>query len=149
MSFDPTGTTAAERRRNLLRRRSNRGFTLIEVMIALTILGVGMMALFQAIPQGRSRHAALNAATSMANEEVERLRKLPFDHADLTAGTHRAPGDAGRDALRRSWVVQDDTPVQDIKRVAVTVSYRADHADSLLVVTTMIARDLLAAGADR
>ena len=45
-------------------------------------------------------------------------------------------------AFNRSWQVQTDTPVTDMKRVSVTVTFPTDSADSQAVVTTMIARGL-------
>ena len=120
-----------------------RGFTLVEMMIALVLFGVGMMALAQALPNGlsvRDKARRMSVATSMAQEEIERLRNLPFNHADLDAGPHADPDNPIANAFRRSWEVQADTPVTDMKRVAVTVSFVTDSADSQAVVTTLIAR---------
>lgn len=123
----------------------NRGFTLVEMMIALVLFGVGMMALAQVLPRGlsvRDKARRMSVATSMAQEEVERLRNLPFNHADLAGGNHLDPDNPIDIAFRRQWTVEDDTPVEDMKRVSVTVSFATDSADSQAVVTTMIARGL-------
>lgn len=128
-----------------LLRGSNRGFTLVEMMIALVLFGVGMMALAQVLPRGlsvRDKARRMSVASSMAQEEVERLRNLPFNHADLAGGIHLDPNNPVDNAYRRQWTVQDDTPVEDMKRVSVTVSFPTDSADSQAVVTTMIARGL-------
>lgn len=112
-------------------------------MIALVLFGVGMMALAQAIPRGlsvRDKARRMSVATSMAQEEIERLRNLPFNHADLAAGNHNDPDNPVENAYRRVWIVQDNTPVDDMKRVAVTVTFPTDSTDSQAVVTTMIAR---------
>lgn len=124
-------------------RTSNRGFTLVEMMIALVLFGVGMMALAQVLPRGlsvRDKARRMSVATSMAQEEVERLRNLPFNDADLAGGTHADPNNPVDGAYGRQWVVQDNTPVQDMKRVTVTVTFPTDSADSQAVVTTMITR---------
>lgn len=128
-----------------LLRGGNRGFTLVEMMIALVLFGVGMMALAQVLPRGlsvRDKARRMSVASSMAQEEVERLRNLPFNHADLAGGNHLDPNNPVDNAYRRQWTVQDDTPVEDMKRVSVTVSFPTDSADSQAVVTTMIARGL-------
>jgi prepilin-type N-terminal cleavage/methylation domain-containing protein len=120
-----------------------RGFTLVEMMIALVLFGLGMMALAQALPNGlsvRDKARRMSVATSMAQEEVERLRDLPWTHADLDAGVHQDPENPVDNAFRRSWQVQTDTPVTDMKRVSVTVTFPTDSADSQAVVTTLIAR---------
>ena len=122
-----------------------RGFTLVEMMIALVLFGVGMVALAQVLPNGlsvRDKARRMSVATSMAQEEVERLRNLPFNHADLGPGNHADPDNPVDNAFNRSWVVQDDTPVPDMKRIAVTVTFVTDSTDSQAVMTTMIARGL-------
>ena len=122
-----------------------RGFTLVEMMIALVLFGVGMMALAQVLPNGlsvRDKARRMSVATSMAQEEVERLRNLPFNHADLGGGNHSDPDNPVDNAFQRTWVVQNDTPVPDMKRIAVTVTFPTDSADSQAVMTTMIARGL-------
>lgn len=132
-------------RRHPASRGGNGGFTLVEMMIALVLFGVGMMALAQVLPRGlsvRDKARRMSVATSMAQEEVERLRNLPFTHADLAAGNHNDPDNPVDNAYRRTWAVQENTPVEDMKRVSVTVSFPTDSADSQAVVTTMIARGL-------
>jgi prepilin-type N-terminal cleavage/methylation domain-containing protein len=132
-------------RRRGLPRGDNHGFTLVEMMIALVLFGVGMMALAQVLPRGlsvRDKARRMSVASSMAQEEVERLRNLPFAHADLAAGNHADPDNPIANAFRRQWTVQDNTPVDDMKRLTVTVSFPTDSADSQAVVTTMIARGL-------
>jgi prepilin-type N-terminal cleavage/methylation domain-containing protein len=127
------------------RFKDRRGFTLVEMMIALVLFGVGMMALAQVLPNGlsvRDKARRMSVATSMAQEEIERLRDLPYNHADLAAGTHSDPDNPIENAFNRSWQVQTDTPVTDMKRVAVTVTFVTDSADSQAVVTTLIARGL-------
>ncbi len=124
---------------------SNRGFTLVEMMVALVLFGVGMMALAQTLPQGlsvRDKARRMTVATTMAQEGVERLRDLPFNHADLAGGNHADPANPVDGAYLRRWAVQIDTPVTDMKRVTVTVTFPTASADSQAVITTMIARGL-------
>jgi len=124
---------------------SNHGFTLVEMMVALVLFGVGMMALAQSLPRGlsvRDQARRMTVASSMAQEGVERLRNLPFNHADLADGIHADPDNPVEGAYSRRWAIQVDTPVTDMKRVTMTVTFLTDSADSQAVVTTMIARGL-------
>jgi prepilin-type N-terminal cleavage/methylation domain-containing protein len=124
---------------------SNHGFTLVEMMVALVLFGVGMMALAQSLPRGlsvRDQARRMTVASSMAQEGVERLRNLPFNHADLADGNHTDPDNPVEGAYSRRWAIQVDTPVPDMKRVTMTVTFLTDSADSQAVVTTMIARGL-------
>lgn len=76
-------------------RRNRAGFSLIEVMLALTILGIGMLSLgamqLLALEYGnRGRHGT--QAAIIAETEIERLQRLNWANADLNpAGTWSAP----------------------------------------------------------
>jgi prepilin-type N-terminal cleavage/methylation domain-containing protein len=59
--------------------KTNAGFTLLEVLVALAILGVGIIAAMQLFPMSlrQSRMAAeRTAAANLANSELSRLRGL-------------------------------------------------------------------------
>jgi len=117
------------------------GFTLVEVMMAIAIFSIGILAVWalQHIST-RSNTTARNLtiATVCASDQLERLMKLPSTHANLTAGTHTPsqttdaldnnfngsvdePGENG--PLRVSWVVTDNTPILRSKEITVTVTW--------------------------
>lgn len=59
--------------------KNEQGFTLLEVLIAVAILGVGIMAIMQLFPASlnQSRLAAeRTAAATAANSELSRLRAI-------------------------------------------------------------------------
>jgi len=62
------------------------GLTLIEVMIALSILAVGLLTLssmqLQALRAGRGGKTD-TVATTIAQDKMEDLRRKPWNHADL------------------------------------------------------------------
>ena len=123
--------------------RSSRGITLVELMIALLLFGVGVMALAQSMPEGlatRDRARRMSVAASLAQETVERLRDLPFLDVDLAGGLHTDPDNPIRGAYQRSWTVQNDTPTTNMKRVTVTVTFVTSSPDSAATFTTLIAR---------
>jgi type IV pilus assembly protein PilV len=64
------------------------GLTLIEVMIALTILAVGLLTLatmqLEALRGGRSG-AVDTFATTLAQDKMEALQRMSWTHADLAA----------------------------------------------------------------
>ena len=83
---------------------SRAGFTLIEVLIALTILSVGLLgvALMQVSSiSGTTFSREMNVATCLAQDMLEKLRTLPYtDTATDTAldtGTHPVKADVNRD----------------------------------------------------
>lgn len=70
------------------RRESRAGLTLIEVMIALTILAVGLLTLasmqLEALRGGRSG-ASDTYATTLAQDKMEELQRMSWASADLAA----------------------------------------------------------------
>jgi len=121
-----------------LRQNQGRaGFTAVEALVALTLFGVGMLALMQLTP--RASHAGLQGrrisqATNLAQAKVEELRALPQNHADLTAGDHVDA--APPSGYVRQWTVEDDVPIVGMRRVVLRVSFETSSADSVATVAT-------------
>lgn len=106
------------------RIRSQRGFTLIEVAIALSILGVGLLSLAAMIPLAKQdvlRSDQRTRAVFLAQESAEWLHGLAYSDPLLDPGTHN---DANFDkpGYTRSWSVTASTPMADVKRVTVTIT---------------------------
>jgi prepilin-type N-terminal cleavage/methylation domain-containing protein len=102
------------------------GFTFIEVLIAVVVFSIGILALtgLQATTIGANSAARLQTdATAIGAGLVEHLRSLPYDHDDLapTANPHRLPDDTSR-FFSVHWIVKADTPVTGTKLVQVTVT---------------------------
>ncbi len=122
---------------------NNRGFTHVELMIALLVFGLGVLGLAQALPNGmqlRDRARRMSVATALAQQQVESLRNLPFTHANLAAGGHVDAGNPVDGAYSRSWTVVDNDPVVGMKRVSVVVSFPTSSPDSTAAFTTLIVR---------
>ena len=77
---------------------------------------------------------------ALLREQIESLRAISFEDADLSAGPHSDPNNPIDTQYRRVWEVQDDTPVPGMKRVTVRVSFTSTTADSQAVVVTQIVR---------
>ena len=63
-----------------------KGFTLIEVLIALTIFSIGVLAVAamqMTTIRGIASARRITEATSLAENQIENLIQLPYDHADL------------------------------------------------------------------
>jgi prepilin-type N-terminal cleavage/methylation domain-containing protein len=71
------------------------GFTILEVMVAISILAVGLMAIFTA--QSRSIRGNTDAnrqteAMTFAQDRMEELLALPYEDLDGTGSPVTAPG---------------------------------------------------------
>ena len=122
---------------NFRQHQGRAGFTAVEALVALSLFGIGMLALMQLTP--RANHAGLQGrrisqATNLAQAKVEELRALPLNNADLTAGDH-VDADAPS-GYTRSWTVEENTPIEGMRRVVLRVSFATSSSDSVATVTT-------------
>ncbi|HEY0997596.1 MAG TPA: prepilin-type N-terminal cleavage/methylation domain-containing protein [Gemmatimonadaceae bacterium] len=117
---------SARRRRTA--RRARRGFTLVEVMVAIAILTVGLMALMGMTVRFASagaRSRATITATELAVSKLEQARNsATYAALDGLAGTETAP--EGIRGFRRTTTVrrvggQQAADSVDYKLVTVTV----------------------------
>jgi prepilin-type N-terminal cleavage/methylation domain-containing protein len=69
---------------------NKRGFTLIELMIAMVIIMISMLALLTSIVTSMAANTGneiRNTAIKVTNETAEALLALPIDDAELSTGT--------------------------------------------------------------
>jgi prepilin-type N-terminal cleavage/methylation domain-containing protein len=125
-------------RQPILTRRGARGFSLVEIMIALVVLAIGIMALGRLFPAGmhsQSTNRMATIAAQRANEEFETLRGLTRNNALLAAGRHPASGfdslGSSRAWLRSYVVTSMAAPLDSLLKVDVTVRWRALRPDSI------------------
>ena len=109
------------------RRRNTRGFTLIEVMIALGILAVGLLSVAAAqlyAMRGGSSGRHTSGAAVVAHSQLESFQRIDFTDAALapTAGAFVASPDV------HDTVVQ--TPDGNAIEMAYTLSWRIADIDA-------------------
>ena len=125
------------------RSTDRNGFALIEVLMAMVIFTVGILALAGLQITTISGNAAARMqteATAIGARAVERLRSLPFDNEDLvpTARPHSLPA-SGRRPYTVDWEVEVNTPVNGTKTVQVTVTPFNKINGRTVTITTIIA----------
>lgn len=128
------------------------GFTLIEVMIAMAILGVGLMSIAVAqltAIKVSSRSKNLQQAMFLAREQMDDLEALPPGAAMLqVAATTDDPGnpirlatnDGNQMTFTRSVTVTPNTPEVGLAQVVVTVSWDSPQAGVRQVQLTSVKR---------
>ena len=97
----------------------HQGFTLIEVLIALAIFSLGIMAVGAMQINSTNSNASARIHTEECTwvlGQIERMAALSYDDADLTAGSHSVV----QGPYTVSWTVADDAPVAGAKRITVT-----------------------------
>jgi prepilin-type N-terminal cleavage/methylation domain-containing protein len=107
--------------RNRRGRWGDEGFSLIELLISVTLLGVGILSLAGLFPLAMQRVASgdlESRATFHAQAKIEELKRVPWDELVMYAGA-----DTVETAFRRVWNVQEDEPVVGMKQVDVTVTW--------------------------
>ena len=121
------------------RQMTNRGFTLVEVMIGMAIFLIGFLAVgsmqIAAINGNAGAREATEAATR-ATDQLETLIALPYE--SIVSGGPVTDAD-GVYTVR--WDVVLDTPLEDTKTITVTVDWQ-QHGPRSFVVTYMKADNL-------
>ena len=110
---------------------NDKGFSLIELLIAVTILAFGLLAVagLQATAiKGNSHGNTISQATSLAEDRIEEIRNM--DYADIynpnpptTDPNPYIESNVNGTIYRRETFVEVDTPVAGLKRVTITVRW--------------------------
>lgn len=105
---------------------SNQGFTLVEVLIGVTVFSIGILAVgtmqISSI-KGNSTARGITEAGTWAADQAERLVALPYDDPDLedTTTPHTVPHQGKYEI---SWDVTDDDPIVNTKKITVDVKWK-------------------------
>ncbi len=107
------------------RKKREEGFSLIEILIAMVILGIMLMTLISVFIYGynvlsRTKQVAL--ATQICQEEIERIRNLSFDTI-LTLGTTFSNDKLASLSNGQGILALEDSVGTDIKKLTVSVTW--------------------------
>ncbi|MGE4545153.1 MAG: prepilin-type N-terminal cleavage/methylation domain-containing protein [Pedobacter sp.] len=104
---------------------NNRGFSLLEVLLAVVILSVGLLGVagLQATAINGNLHGStVSQATVLAEDVIERVRMTDYD---LVTPTNFPETEDNVDGsiFSRTIQIEDNVPSNELKRVTVTVSW--------------------------
>jgi len=108
---------------------SLKGFTLVEILIAMAIFSIGFLAIatmqIHSI-NGNSSSRRITEGTMLAETQLERLMELPYDHNDLDPGLN--PHQLTQHPYTITWDVTETDlnadGVNDSKAVNIVVNWR-------------------------
>ena len=130
-------STAHKKKTAIKKSPKDQGFTLIEVLIAISIFAVGLLAVatmqISAI-NVNSTAGRITTRMTWAQDKIEELMALPYsdpwieDLGDPSSGTDTADNphqETTPDGVYTiSWTVTDDRPIPNTKLITVSVTGR-------------------------
>jgi Tfp pilus assembly protein PilV len=126
-------------RRGPRTRRGDRaaGFSLIEILFALTFLAVGILAVAAMIPAGTrgvSQSRVLTSGLMAAQVKLEQLKGTPY--LSLSAGSFSD----STSYYKRTWTVTDSVPMAGCKKIQVTVNWKDSHGTQSTQLSSYVTR---------
>ena len=120
-------------------RRSEQGFTIIEIMLAVIVLSVGVMALVGSSALATrmiGRGAMSTRVTQVANARAELLRAYAAQTSPGCTNANVASGNAVTNGITESWVLGGN-PGDFTRDVTMTFTYRVPRGtrSDVMVIT--------------
>jgi type IV pilus assembly protein PilV len=122
--------------------KESRGFTLLEVMIALVIFAIGLLGLaglqVMAI-KGNSFGQQMTVASTLAQNQLEALRESA---GSLSDGNDTVTDQNGI-TYTRNWVVAANQPQANMDTVDITVSWTGPTGSGTEAIRTITIRTII------
>ena len=121
----------------------SRGFSLIEMLIAIVILSISLLALaglMVTTTQNNSFGGRMTEAATFAQDRLEELKVTPW--ANLVSGTDMRTGSTGID-YTRTWTVATNaivppTPEPTLRSVTITINWNDGITRSIRLFSTIL-----------
>ena len=116
-------------------RRGDAGFSLIEIMVAMTFLAIGLLGIAQLIPFGMAGITEARVRTNAVQTGqaiIDSLRAADFDSLD--AGDFSIA--SGR--FTTTWTISDNNPAPGMRRVDLTTTWGPDTNPRTVTLNTYL-----------
>ena len=110
--------------------KKENGYTLIEVLIALTIFAVGLLAVASMQTAAVRMNSTADKLTNLSTwgmDKIEELSALPYSDPLLDSAVNPYQEQLGDYTI--SWTVVKNDPIKDTKHITVTVTGRGKRAE--------------------
>jgi type IV pilus modification protein PilV len=121
------------------RRRAHRarGFSLVELLIAMVVMAIGLLGAAQMIPlamAGVTQAGIRTRSVQLAQERLDELVTNDYEAAVLNAGTYSETVDN----TTIDWTIADNIPVPGTKRIDLAVSWVTSRGTQTSSFTTYL-----------
>ena len=119
-------------------KRGNEGFTIIEVLQAMAICAIGLLALSSLTVSTISANAKakrITAGATLAADKMESIRNMAY--AAVVEGADQVTQD--NVTFTRAWNVCTNCPIAGTKQVTLTVQWM-EHKQETVKLETVIAK---------
>ncbi len=114
------------------------GFTLLEVMVALALMGIALVAILRSLAMSvdvSNESKNISIATLLAKGKMAELESLGFPDVG------EASGDFGEESPGFRWERRvSETGVEDLRKVVVRVLWQGDGNDKKVELVTLISK---------
>lgn len=129
-----------------IRKIREDGFTLLEVIIAISILTFGLLAVASmqtSAIRGNDNASRITEATTLAQDRLEKILALRYTNAAISDGnpavgtptTYAVATPPGFTGYNLSYSVDADNPVLNAKLIIVTITWQYKGATKQTVLT--------------
>ena len=125
--------------------RNNRGFTLVEIMIAVFILVVALLGLISVtvmVIKGNSFSKTMTTATTLAKDKMEEMKNLGYSDTPSSDTTTTEDYNSITDypTYKRATEIDVDSPAAGMKTVKVTVEWSWQGATRNVTLQSIVAQ---------
>jgi len=125
--------------------KSNRGFSLLELMVALVIIGISIISLMQlsvAVLNNNLRNDIRNAAIEILSGHVNDLVSEPFDN--ISIGSYTLTKYKIIRSIKKKFTILDNItfqPIGSIKIIDSKVKWKFRDREYQYKITTVVAKE--------
>lgn len=120
-----------------MKKLNNKGFSLIEMLIAVTILAIGLLAvagLQVTAIKGNTHGSTISQATTLAQDRIEEIRNRDYA-AIVFASNPEIEANVDGTTYTRETLVEVDTPMSELKRITVTIRWDTNGPHEVVLRT--------------